>query len=106
MKKQFLKSLACGLAAAASATTAHAALDLNLVNTFTFADGAKQGGIEIVGYTKDGFTVAGIYVSDTDGTAATVPTTFGIQILTLGANGSLTERFQISSCPSPARRCC
>ena len=100
MKKQFLKNIVRGLAVAASATTAHAALDLNLVNTFTFSDGAKQGGIEIVGYTKDGFTVAGIYVSDTDGTAATVPTTFGVQILTLGANGSLTERFQIDLNPA------
>ncbi len=100
MKKRLFKNLFRGLAVATTASAAHAALDFNLVNTFTFTDGAKQGGIEIVGYTPDDFTVAGIYVSDTDGTGATVPTTFGVQILTLGANGSLTERFQIDLNPT------
>lgn len=95
MKKHLCKHLARSLAVISTAGAAHAALELNLINTFTFTDGAKQGGIEIVSYTPDDFTVAGIYVSDTDGTGVTVPTTFGVQILTLGASGSLTERFQI-----------
>jgi hypothetical protein len=72
----------------------HAQYGLDLLNAFTFTDGAKQGGIEIISYTPDNHTVAGVYVSDPDGSGAG-PTTFGVQVLTLGNTGGLTERFQI-----------
>ncbi len=95
MKNIFTKSIICSLAIAGSTGMAHAQYGFNLLNAFTFTDGAKQGGIEILGYTPDNYTVAGVYVSDTDGTLNTVQPTFGVQVLTLGAGGSLTERFQI-----------
>ena len=95
MKNILTKSILCSLALAGSASVTHAQYGIDLLNAFTFTDGAKQGGIEIVGYTPDNFTVAGIYVSDTDGSLASVQPTFGVQVLTLGNTGSLTERFQI-----------
>ena len=95
MKNILTKSILCSLALAGSASVTHAQYGIDLLNAFTFTDGAKQGGIEIVGYTPDNFTVAGIYVSDTDGSLAAVQPTFGVQVLTLGNTGSLTERFQI-----------
>lgn len=94
MKNTFLKKLALGLACSGCISAAQAAGDISLLNAFTFTDGAKQGGVEIVSYTADNFSVAGIYVSDPDGTGPTA-TTFGVQILNLGSNGGLTERFQI-----------
>lgn len=80
-------------------STAYSAPSLDLLNAFTFADGAKQGGIEIVSYTPDNFTVAGIYVSDPDGEDSN-PATFGVQVLDLGSTGALTERFQIDLNPA------
>ena len=94
MKNTFLKKLALGLAVSGCISAVHAAADISLLNAFTFTDGAKQGGIEIVSYTADNFTVAGIYVSDPDGTGPTA-TTFGVQVLNLLGTGGLTERFQI-----------
>ncbi len=86
--------MALGLAASGCIGTSQAGGDISLLNAFTFADGAKQGGVEILGYTPDLFTVAGTYVSDPDGTLSG-PAAFGVQVLTLGSTGSLTERFQI-----------
>jgi hypothetical protein len=95
MKNTFLQKLALGLAASGCISAAPAApVVLDLLNAFTFTDGAKQGGIEILSYTPDNYTVAGVYVSDPDGTGAG-PTTFGVQVLNLGNTGGLTERFQI-----------
>lgn len=94
MKNFFLKKLALGLAVSGCISAVHAAGDISLLNAYTFTDGAKQGGIEIVSYTADNFTVAGIYVSDPDGTGPTA-TTFGVQVLNLLNTGGLTERFQI-----------
>jgi len=94
MKNTFLKKLALGLAVSGCISAVHAAGEISLLNAFTFTDGAKQGGIEIVSYTTDNFTVAGIYVSDPDGTGPTA-TTFGVQVLNLLNTGGLTERFQI-----------
>ena len=94
MKNILTKSILCSLALAGSSGVTHAQYGLDLLNAFTFTDGAKQGGIEIISYTPDNHTVAGVYVSDPDGSGAG-PTTFGVQVLTLGNTGGLTERFQI-----------
>lgn len=94
MKNILTKSILCSLALVGSSGVTHAQYGLDLLNAFTFTDGAKQGGIEIISYTPDNHTVAGVYVSDPDGSGAG-PTTFGVQVLTLGNTGGLTERFQI-----------
>jgi hypothetical protein len=94
MKTLLLRRFVTGFVLCGSISTLQAAPGLDLINAFTFSDGAKQGGVEIVSYTADNFTVAGVYVSDPDGDGAGAAS-FGVQVLNLGNTGALTERFQI-----------
>lgn len=45
MKNILTKSILCSLALAGSASVTHAQYGIDLLNAFTFTDGAKQGGI-------------------------------------------------------------
>ena len=58
-------------------------IDLQLLNSFTAANGARNGSAEIVDFSRDQNTV----VSTMAGTSG-----FGVQVLTLGNTGSLGER--------------
>jgi len=72
------------VAAASSILPANAVqIDLQLLNSFTAANGARNGSAEIVDFSRDQNTV----VSTMAGTSG-----FGVQVLTLGNTGSLGER--------------
>jgi hypothetical protein len=58
-------------------------LDLQLLNAYTSADGARNGSAEILDYSPDQNTV----LSTMAGSSG-----YGVQILTLGNTGALTER--------------
>lgn len=58
-------------------------LELKLLSAFTQAQGARPGSAEILSYSPQDFTVA----STMAGSAG-----YGVQLLTLGASGTLTER--------------
>ncbi len=70
---------ACLLASTAQAGPLH----ISLIQAFTQTAGARDGSAEILGFTKDQNTV----VSTMAGTHG-----YGVQILTLGGDGHLTER--------------
>lgn len=74
---------ACAVLAVAVPVAEAVALDLHLLNAFTQAAGARPGSAEILSYTPHQYTVA----STMAGSAG-----YGVQLLTLGADGSLTER--------------
>jgi MYXO-CTERM domain-containing protein len=56
-----------------------------LMNAFNTADGARVGGAEILAYTTDMNTLLSTVGDNAGGS-------FGVQVLTLGSNASLTER--------------
>lgn len=58
---------------------------LSLLNSFNTADGARVGGAEIIAFTSDMSTLLSTVGDNTGGS-------FGVQVLTLGNDASLTER--------------
>ncbi|MEZ5386936.1 MAG: choice-of-anchor I family protein [Prosthecobacter sp.] len=58
---------------------------LTLLNSYTTTDGARVGGAEILAFTPDMNTLLSTVGDNTGGS-------FGVQVLTMGANSSLTER--------------
>ncbi len=58
---------------------------MTLLNSYNTIDGARAGGAEIIAYTTDMNTLLSTVGDNTGGS-------FGVQVLTLGANASLTER--------------
>jgi hypothetical protein len=75
------------LAATASSTLAGPALavqvDLQLLSAYTASSGARDGSAEILDFTPDQSTLASTMAGASG---------FGVQLLTLGGTGSLTER--------------
>ncbi|MDO9238952.1 MAG: choice-of-anchor I family protein [Methylicorpusculum sp.] len=65
------------------APSAQANLEINLLHAFTSANGARNGSAEIVAYTPDQYTV----LSTMSGSSGT-----GVQVLSLGSTGTLSER--------------
>jgi len=58
---------------------------LTLLNSFNVVDGARAGGAEILAFTTDMNTLLSTVSNNGGGS-------FGVQVLTLGSNASLTER--------------
>jgi hypothetical protein len=65
------------------APSVQASLDINLLQAFTSANGARDGSAEIIAYTPDQYTV----LSTMSGNSGT-----GVQVLSLGNTGTLSER--------------
>jgi hypothetical protein len=76
------KALILTLASLLAAMNAEA---LTLLNSYNTTDGARAGGAEIIAYTADMNTLLSTVGDNTGGS-------FGVQVLTLGSNASLTER--------------
>jgi len=75
-------TLAIAIASLASPVV-HAEYDINLLNAFTSSSGARSGSAEILAYSSHQNTVLST-LAGSDG--------YGVQVLSLGASGSLTER--------------
>lgn len=79
-------------AAVLAATPAAQAQQFSLTSAFTISTGARTGSSEILAFTpSDNFTVLST-ASYTDPGVGSPLTVHGVQILSLGANGSLTEK--------------
>lgn len=76
------KALTLTLASLFAAMNAEA---MTLLNSYNITDGARAGGAEIIAYTTDMNTLLSTVGDNTGGS-------FGVQVLTLGSNASLTER--------------